>query len=132
MDSLGIRIRELRNEKDVSQTTLGKYLGVGKTTVSNYETGYSTPDNETLAKLSSFFNVTTDYLLGISDSRNPKDDISIALESDKELASFWNILKEREDLKLLFKQTKNLDKKSIEQVIRIIKAIEDEEDRENG
>ena len=40
-------------------------------------------------------------------------------------------MKERPELKLMFKQTKDLSPKAIQQVIRIIKAIEDEEDREN-
>jgi hypothetical protein len=41
-------------------------------------------------------------------------------------------LKEREDLKLLFKQTKDLSPNDIKKIIRIIKAIEDEEDRNDG
>ncbi|MDF2803159.1 MAG: hypothetical protein K0S61_3062 [Anaerocolumna sp.] len=38
------------------------------------------------------------------------------------------MLKDREDLQILFKQTKKLDSKGIQQIIRIIKAIEDDED----
>ncbi|MBE3593404.1 MAG: XRE family transcriptional regulator, partial [Thermoanaerobacter sp.] len=52
------------------------------------------------------------------------------VSDDPELFEFWNTLKKREDLKLLFKQTKKLSPKDIKQIIRIIKAIEDEEDRE--
>lgn len=40
------------------------------------------------------------------------------------------MLKEKEEFLILFKQTKNLDAKGIQQIIRIIKAIEDEEDNE--
>ena len=60
----GKRIRLLRRSKGVTQTELGQAIGVGKTTISNYETGYSSPDTETLSKMAQYFNVTTDYLLG--------------------------------------------------------------------
>jgi transcriptional regulator with XRE-family HTH domain len=132
MNNLGDRIKELRTEKKVSQTVLGKHIGVGKTTISNYETGYSMPDNETLTKIANFFNVSTDYLLGRTDIRNSADRISEALEDDEELSIFWDDMKERPELKILFKQTRELSPKAIQQVIRIIKAIEDEEDRENN
>ncbi|CAK7002877.1 helix-turn-helix transcriptional regulator [Tissierella sp.] len=132
MNNLGDRIKELRTEKKVSQTVLGKHIGVGKTTISNYETGYSMPDNETLTKIANFFNVSTDYLLGRTNIKNPADKISEVLEDDEELSMFWDEMKERPELKILFKQTRELSPKAIQQVIRIIKAIEDEEDRENN
>lgn len=131
MSTLNERLRELRKSRDVTQQELADYLKIGKTTISNYETGYSSPDNETLSELAKFFNVSVDYLLGRTDIKNPVDEITNTLKDDKELADFWNELKEREDLQLLFKQTKNLSPKDIKQIIRIIKAIEEEEDREN-
>lgn len=132
MNVLGKRIKQLREKEGLNQIELAKLLNIGNTTLSQYETGQRIPSDDVKIKISKLFKVSLDYLLGVSDVQNSKDDISVALESDEELATFWNILKERDDLKLLFKQTKDLDKRSIEQVIRIIKAIEDEEDRENG
>lgn len=131
MNVLGDRIKESRTLKNISQTDLGKHVGVGKTTISNYETGYSSPDPDTLSRISEYLNVSSDYLLGITSISKPIDKIATSLGDDAELSDFWNNLKEREDLQLLFKQTKNLSPKGIQQVIRIIKAIEDEEDREN-
>jgi hypothetical protein len=63
-------------------------------------------------------------------SENNIQQISDAVKDDPELHEFWDMLKEREDLQILFKQTKKLDSKGIQQIIRIIKAIEDEEDNE--
>ncbi|OAA84447.1 hypothetical protein [Clostridium coskatii] len=62
----------------------------------------------------------------------PVEKISKSLDDDPELSDFWNVLKEREDLKLLFKQTKDMAPNDIKKIIRIIKAIEDEEDRNDG
>ena len=62
--SLGNRLRKLRQDKGLTQTELANIIGTKKTTISNYETGYSSPDYETLIKLADFFEVSTDYLLG--------------------------------------------------------------------
>lgn len=127
---IGKRIKKLRKEKRVTLKQLGEVLNLGESTISMYENGKRSPDYDTLIKLSEFFNVSTDYLLGQTDVKNNTDKISDALEDDEELLEFWEELKERENLQLLFKQTRNLDDKGIQQIIRIIKAIEDEESRE--
>lgn len=84
---IGKRIRSLRQEYRMTQTQLGEYLGVGKTTISNYENENSFPDNDILVKLSEIFNVSTDYLLGISNMRSrstmtPKDERDISKTLD--------------------------------------------------
>jgi transcriptional regulator with XRE-family HTH domain len=124
------RIKNLRLEKNISQNELAKALGLTQQAISAYENGLREPDLETLNKLANYFNVSVDYLLGRTDIRNPSNEITKAVSDDPELAEFWNELKDREDLKLLFKQTKKLSPKAIRQVMRIIKAIEDEESGE--
>lgn len=64
------RLKKLRNEANMTQTDLGKRINVTKSAISGYEKGIRTPDSETLKKIASVFDVTTDYLLGISDNRN--------------------------------------------------------------
>ncbi|HHY79518.1 MAG TPA: helix-turn-helix transcriptional regulator [Thermoanaerobacter sp.] len=127
---LGERIKELRKKKGVTQKELALYLGVSDRAVGYYESGQRTPPPDILQKIADFFHVSVDYLLGRTDVYNPTDEITEAVSDDPELLEFWNTLKEREDLKLLFKQTKKLSPKDIKQIIRIIKAIEDEEDKE--
>ena len=67
------RLRFLRNEKGESLEKIAKYLSVTVQTISNYETGKRDMTPDTLIKLAEYFNVSTDYLLGKSDIRNPKD-----------------------------------------------------------
>ncbi|WP_043883799.1 helix-turn-helix domain-containing protein [Caldanaerobacter subterraneus] len=124
------RLRQLREEKGLLQKDVAKILGITPSAYGYYEQGKREPSMEVLKKLSDFFNVSIDYLLGRTDIRSPVDEITEAVSDDPELFEFWNTLKEREDLKLLFKQTKKLSPKDIKQIIRIIKAIEDEEDKE--
>jgi len=124
------RLKSLREEKGFTQQDIADILGVGRATIAGYETKGKQPDYEKLIKLAGFFGTSVDYLLGISNIRNTSDEITNAVEDDPELFEFWNELKEREDLQLLFKQTKDLSPNGIKQIIRIIKAIEDEEDKE--
>jgi transcriptional regulator with XRE-family HTH domain len=126
----GERLKQLRLEQGLTQIQLAKYLNTTHSTVNRYEKGVHQPDMDTLNRLAEYFNVTTDYLLGRTEERNNSEKVSEALQDDPELQEFWDMLKDREDLQILFKQTKNLDAKEIQQIIRIIKAIEDEEDNE--
>ncbi|WP_313568782.1 helix-turn-helix transcriptional regulator [Acetoanaerobium noterae] len=128
------RLRELLDEKEITQKELSSRIGVSEVTVSRYLSGDRTPRTDVINSISNFFNVSADYLLGNSDIRNPYENhqrISESIKDDKELLEFWEVLKEREDLQLLFKQTKQMTEKDIRQIIKIIKAIEDEEDAQN-
>ncbi|CDG37216.1 XRE family transcriptional regulator [Acetivibrio thermocellus BC1] len=71
MSSLGKRIKELREEKGLSQIELAKLLNISNTTLSQYETNQRVPSDEIKIKLAEFFNCSVDYLLGRTDIRNP-------------------------------------------------------------
>ena len=73
------RIRELREDKDLKQTDLAAATGIDQRTLSNYETGKTNPDSYAIIKLSEYFNVTCDYLLGITD-KNYMDTTEIESE----------------------------------------------------
>lgn len=74
------RLRALRIEKDVTQTELGKYLGVGATTVNGYEKGIiNNPPLDKLIKLSDFFSVSIDYLAARSSVRKVTNNESLNL-----------------------------------------------------
>jgi transcriptional regulator with XRE-family HTH domain len=70
MDSLSDRLKKLRISAGLTQTELGKIIGVGKTTISMYETGNSTPSDEIKLKIAEFFNISVDYLFGKTDIKN--------------------------------------------------------------
>lgn len=64
---IGVRIREQRNEKKLSQSELGKLLSVSQDTVSLWEKSKSLPTVEMVIALCNFFEVSADYLLGRTD-----------------------------------------------------------------
>lgn len=63
---LNENIKKLRTARNMSQVQLAKNLGVSKQSVSNWENDNILPSIEMLMKISACFNVSTDYLLGIS------------------------------------------------------------------
>lgn len=61
-----MRLKELREENDVSQKQIAEYLNIRQNTYSQYETGKRQLPIDILIKLSQFYHVSTDYILGIS------------------------------------------------------------------
>lgn len=87
---LGKRIRELRNERNLTQEEFGKAIGnFEKSTISQWETGERTPGIAIAHKIADFFGVSTDYLLGRADVRKPRssDDVIDLAESSHKF--FW-------------------------------------------
>lgn len=66
------RIKQLRNEKNIKQDVLANLLNLEVAGVSKLETGRVPLKDEYIIKLSEYFEVSTDYLLGKSDIRNPE------------------------------------------------------------
>lgn len=64
---IGVRIKELRLEKQVSQKTLAQAVGVDKRAVIFWEQGVNEPKATYIKNLAEYFNVSADYLLGITD-----------------------------------------------------------------
>ena len=58
------RIKDLREDRDMRQSDLATATGIDQRTISNYETGKTSPDSYALIKLADFFDVSIDYLVG--------------------------------------------------------------------
>lgn len=69
---IGQRLSLLRKEKKKRQEDIAKVIGITRPAYTAYEKGKRSPDYDTLIKLAAYYNVTTDYLLGISDERDEK------------------------------------------------------------
>jgi transcriptional regulator with XRE-family HTH domain len=61
------RIKELREDKDLSQTELGKEFNISQKAVSQYERMEREIPNQLIIELAKYFRVSTDYLLGLND-----------------------------------------------------------------
>lgn len=59
------RIKQLREEKGLTQTELAKRLGITRSSVNAWEMGISVPSTQYIVELAEMFRVSTDYLLGV-------------------------------------------------------------------
>ena len=66
------RIRDLREDRDLSQTELAKILNMSQTGYSKYEVGTNDIPTKILIQLAKFYNTSVDYLLGITDEIKPE------------------------------------------------------------
>ncbi len=64
------RIRDLREDKDLTQKEMGEILSCSQRVYSNYERGDIDIPTEILIKLAAFHGVSIDYLLNVSDEKN--------------------------------------------------------------
>ena len=65
------RIRDLREDRDLTQTQLVQILKMHKTTYTNYEQGKREPPLEFIVKLAKFYDVTIDYISGLTNTPSP-------------------------------------------------------------
>lgn len=70
MSKFPIRLRELRQSRDISMQKLSEYVGMSKSSINMYERGEREPGLDMLEAIADFFNVDLDYLLGKSDIPN--------------------------------------------------------------
>ena len=66
-----MRIRDLREDHDLTQKQISDYLNIRQNTYSQYETGHRQLPTDTLIALAKFYKTSTDYLLGITDCKKP-------------------------------------------------------------
>ncbi len=67
MEIFSTKLKELRIEKKLSQKELANILKTNNSSICDWERERSQPDLETLVDIAKFFNVSTDYLLGLKD-----------------------------------------------------------------
>lgn len=64
------RIRNLREDADLSQEQLAKLLNISQTTYSRYESGHIDIPSQSLVKLAQYYSTSIDYLVGLTNQKN--------------------------------------------------------------
>lgn len=122
MSTIGDRLRNARERKNLKQTQVMQKTGINNKTLSGYENGVSEPDLESLRILADLYEVTTDYLTGKTnkptqilsdDTRQLINDLDL---SDDQLMNKY---------KLKFKG-KELDPESIRKILSFARFVAEE------
>lgn len=72
-DITGRRIKQLREEKGLTQEKLSKEINISRDMIGRYETDRTVP-TDNLVRIAKYFKTTTDYLLGLTDSKSIEED----------------------------------------------------------
>ena len=88
MDEFQKRLKECRKEKGLTQKELAALLEISSTCYAGYEQGYREPDLKTLKKISLYFEVSTDYLLGLEQNSS----IDISELNDTEIKIIYELI----------------------------------------
>lgn len=86
----GENLKSLRKQRNLTQTELGSHIGLSKAVVSKYENGLGYPTYDILIRFANFFGVTTDYLLGVAQSKT----INVTGLSDSQIDILHNLIAE--------------------------------------
>lgn len=68
--SFGSRLKELRTDKKASQKQVATDIGISITTISQYESDSRFPNEEMLKRLCKYYQISSDYLLGLTDTKH--------------------------------------------------------------
>ncbi len=118
MSELYNRIDTLCANRGVSITTMCKESGTSRASLSDLKVGRKQSlSADTLSKISTYFGVSVDYLLGNEHKETP------LVNGDQELTDYLEMLKNRPECRMLFQLTKNATKEDVEAAVRIIEAL---------
>lgn len=108
------KLKELRKEKRVTQQEVAELLNITAATYSRYENGVHQPDNDSLIKLSIFFGVSIDYLLG-NDIKKKRSTEAEDFEK--------NVKKIDDNINIVFSDQAGLDDNDVEEIKRFIEFV---------
>ena len=129
---IGIRIAELRKSHGLSQKALGDKLHVTQGAVSQWENERTLPDTQQQRAIASFFDVSLDYLTGLSNdpkaisqsySVSASMDMSASSAEDQEIWALRESLRRDPDRKMLFDAAANVPAEDILTAVRILDAF---------
>ena len=115
------RIKQLRQKRGVIQEILAAELGITQQMLSKYERDITLIKVDILKKIAAYFNVTTDYLLGVSDV---KRDIKGQMKVNETLDAYYDLVE-------VYKGLDPYDQEMIWSTIQTVKKTSDKRKRDN-
>lgn len=111
------RFAKLMNEKNMTHYRVWRETGVSQSSLNDWKNGRGVPGARNLARLADYFGVSVDYLIGKNDEKK------LLVNNDEELTEYLEILKNREECRMLFSVAKGATKEDVERAVKIIEAL---------
>lgn len=119
----GQRIKLVRELRNISQTDLANSLHIKKQTLYKYENDVITNiPSDNIEEIARICNVSPAFIMGWSDIIEPEE-VDSSLSSEIELQEYLEELKNREEMRMLFKLAKGATKEDVEKAVKIIEAL---------
>lgn len=115
------RIKELREKRGLIQEILAAELGITQQMLSKYERDVTLIKVDILKKIATYFNVTTDYLLGVSDV---KRDLQRQMKMNETLDEYYDLIE-------IYKDLDSYDKEMIWSIIQTVKKVGEKRKKDN-
>lgn len=113
------RLRDLRRENNLTSRDLAKLLNVSQPTITRWENGLQEPSKKNVKKLASYFNVSSDYLLGLTDEREP---YKKPMKFEETLKILENT-KRNDDIFTITDNIKNLSDEQLHTIATIVESF---------
>ena len=97
-----LRLKQLREEKNITQQELADQLSCSQQSINNYENHGTQPDIDMLCKMADFFDTSVDYLIGYTNVRCPYSLAKYENNSEKEISLLNNFRQLPENVKKHF------------------------------
>ncbi len=115
------RIKQLREKRGLIQEILATELGITQQMLSKYERDVTLIKVDILKKIAMYFNVTTDYLLGVSDV---KRDLQRQMKMNETLDEYYDLIE-------IYKDLDAYDKEMIWSIMQTVKKVGEKRQRDN-
>ena len=93
MSKFGENLKELMNDENLSTVILNRKIGISKTQLGKYLSGYYEPTLKNAIKICNYFDCSLDYLLGIDSDKNSFDKFTLP-SYDKFIKRYFELIKE--------------------------------------
>jgi len=118
MDNIYEIINELCKSSGINITILCKEASIPRSLLSEFKAGRTKALSiDTLNKIANHFDVSVDYLMGKSNIKKP------LVNGDEELTEYLEELKNRPEMRMLFKLSSGASKEDVEKAVKIIEAL---------
>lgn len=115
------RIKQLREKRGLIQEILAAELGITQQMLSKYERDVTLIKVDILKKIATYFNVTTDYLLGVSDV---KRDLQRQMKMNETLDEYYDLIE-------IYKDLDSYNKEMIWSIMQTVKKVGEKRKKDN-